>query len=511
MQYFIGLDNGGTMTKAALFDSLGREIGKSSMPTTVMTPKPDYVERDMEQMWEANCSVIRMVLEKTGIDPASIAGIGVCGHGKGLYLWGKDNKPAGYGILSADNRAYRYPEQWTADGTQSKAFAYTCQNVLACQPAALLAWIRDNEPERYANIRYVFECKDYVRFRLTGKAGAELSDYSGSSLLNLHTKSFDRDLLRLFGLEDLYEAMPPLCCAAEVCGTVTPEAAEKCGLKPGTPVIGGMFDINACAIAAGVTDPSVLCAIVGTWSINEYISRETVPESAGVMNSIYCLPGYYLIESSSATGAGNNEWFVQQLLCELQEQEKAENRSIYDLLDKWVEEIPPKEYVPVFLPFLMGSNVHPNAKATFVGMNVSHNRKHLARSVFEGITFSHRYHIDKLLRARSDRPSCIRLAGGAAKADVWAQMFADVLQIPVETVSASETGALGCAIAAAAAVGAYSSVEEAIQNMTNVSRRYEPDPSLAYIYEKKYNLYCKAIICLDGLWNSMQELVEGKH
>ena len=509
MQYFIGLDNGGTMTKAAVFDRFGRELGKCSIPTSVMTPKPDFVERDMEQMWQANCAVLRSVLEKTGVDPAEVAGVGVSGHGKGLYLWGKDDRPNGYGILSADNRAYRYVEQWEKDGTRQRAFAYTCQPILACQPAPLLAWVRDHEPERYRNIRYVFACKDYVRFRLTGKAGAELSDYSGTSLINLHTKRFDRELLRLFGLEDLYDAMPPICSAAEVCGTVSPEAAAQCGLLPGTPVIGGMFDINACAIAAGVTDPSVLCAVVGTWSINEYVNPETVPESAGVMNSVFCLPGYYLIESSSATGAGNNEWFVQQLLCELSQQEKAAGRSIYELMDKWVEEIPPREFVPVFLPFLMGPNAHPNAKSAFVGMNVSHSRKHLARSVFEGITFSHRWHIEKLLRTRREPPACLRLVGGAAKADVWAQMFADVLQLPVETVSASETGALGCAISAAAAVGIYPDIETAIRNMTAVSKRYEPNPAMADLYDRKYVLYCKTVECRDKLWDSMQELVEG--
>ncbi len=508
MHYYIGLDNGGTATKAALFDSKGREIGVCGMSTASITPRPDFVERDMEEMWDANCSVVRGVLEKTGVSPEEVAGIGICGHGKGLYLWGKDDRPARYGIISTDNRAYRYMNQWREDGTEEKVFALSCQHIMACQPVCLLAWVRDNEPEVFDNIKYVFECKDYVRFRLTGEARAEMTDYSGGNLLNLHTRSYDLELLKLFGLEKIMDALPPLCHAADVCGYVTEEAAAKCGLKAGTPVIGGMFDINACAIAAGVNEESRLCAIAGTWSINEYIRKEPVLDGKVLMNSLFCLPEYYLIEESSATSAGNNEWFVNTLLPELKAQAKAGGKSVYDIIDEWVEEIPVTEFVPIFLPFLMASNVHPNAKASFVGMSLSHSRKHLVRSVFEGITFCHRYHIDKLLATRQEKPECIRLAGGAARAAVWAQMFADVMQIPVETVQANETGALGCAIAAATAAGEYRSLDEAISNMTVISGRYEPDKAAGEVYEKKYRLYLKTIECLDGLWDDMQALIE---
>ena len=176
MHYYIGLDNGGTTTKAALFDTNGKEIGVAGMSTASITPRPDFVERDMEEMWDANCQVIKELLQKTGVSAADIAGIGVCGHGKGLYLWGKDGQPVRNGIISSDNRAYRYSKKWKADGTEDKVFEYSCQHIMPCQPVALLAWLKDNEPENYKNIQYVFEWKDYVRFRLTGEARAEMTD-----------------------------------------------------------------------------------------------------------------------------------------------------------------------------------------------------------------------------------------------------------------------------------------------------------------------------------------------
>ena len=121
MKYYLGVDNGGTSTKAALYDALGRELAVSSRDTRVLTPAPDWFERDMEEMWEANCAVIREVLRLSGVSPGEVAGVAVCGHGKGLYLWGKDGHPVRRGIISADNRAWKYYSDWKADGTEEKA------------------------------------------------------------------------------------------------------------------------------------------------------------------------------------------------------------------------------------------------------------------------------------------------------------------------------------------------------------------------------------------------------
>ncbi|MBP3877243.1 MAG: carbohydrate kinase [Lachnospiraceae bacterium] len=508
MRYFIGLDNGGTSTKAALFDEHGQEIGSFSVSTEALTPKVGFVERDMEDMWTANCDVVKGVLEKTGVSGSDVAGLGIAGHGKGLYLWGKDDKPVRNGIISTDTRAYAYPVKWASDGTEAKAFEYSLQHCMACQPTALLAWIRDNEPENYKNIKYVFECKDYVRFRLTGEARAEVTDYSGSGLMNLRTRSFDRKILELYGLTEIEDCLPPLVNATEIAGYVTKEASERTGLPEGTPVVGGMFDINACAIAAGVTDPDKICMIAGTWSINEYIRTTPVDDGRVQMNSYFALPGYYLIEESSPTSAGNLEWFVSTFLQEKKAELKKEGRSIYEEIDEWVEKLPPETFVPVFLPFSMASNVHPNARASFVGANVSHGIEHFARSVFEGITFCHRWHFERLMATRETPPAVIRLAGGAAWAAVWAQMFADVMKVPVETVAAKETGALGVAIGAAVATGTYPTLDEAIANMTVISGRYEPDMKAAAAYDKKYELYKKTIESLDGLWDDMQAYIE---
>ncbi|MCK9414411.1 MAG: carbohydrate kinase [Prolixibacteraceae bacterium] len=507
MNYYIGLDNGGTMTKAALYTSTGKEVGVCSVETKMITPKPGFTERDMEEMWLANCKVLKDLLSKTKVDASDVAGIACCGHGKGLYLWDKDNKPVRNGIISTDNRAYEYPKKWEKDGTAQKVFELSYQKILACQPVSLLAWLKDNEPESIKSIRWIFECKDYVRFRLTGEAYGEITDYSGANFLNLQTRRYDADLLKLFGLEFAMEMLPPLKNSTDICGYITSEVAKLTGLKAGTPVAGGMFDIDACAIAVDAAHEDRICMIAGTWSINEYIRREAVTDGSVMMNSIFCLPEYYLIEECSPTSAGNNEWFINTLLPELKAQAKQEGKSIYELVNTLVASIPVKEFCPIFLPFLMASNVHPNAKASFVGLSNYHTRAHLMRSVYEGIAFSHRYHFDKLLATRNQPVKEIRLAGGVANSKEWTQLFADVMKYPVETVDIGETGALGCAMTAAVAVGEFKNFEEAAKHMIKVKNRMEPNPQNVPVYEKKYALYKQVISALDGVWDNMQKLM----
>lgn len=179
-QYAIGLDNGGTMTKAALFDLSRTELCVAARKTPVCSPQPGYSERDMESLWQANCACIREIFERSAISPEDVLGIAVCGHGKGLYLWGNDDKPAYQGIGSTDNRAWEIVQQWYEDDTHGRVYPQICQQIMPCQQAPLLRWIKQHCPEVYANIQYVFSVKDYIRFRLTGEAWSEATDISGS-------------------------------------------------------------------------------------------------------------------------------------------------------------------------------------------------------------------------------------------------------------------------------------------------------------------------------------------
>ncbi|MEG2061524.1 MAG: FGGY-family carbohydrate kinase [Alistipes sp.] len=504
MNYYIGLDNGSTLTKAALYTALGEEIAVCSAATETSIPHPGYAERDMEQMWQTSCEVLRQLVIQTHVDATDIRAIGCCGHGKGLYLWGHNGVPVRAGISSTDNRARDYARRWIEDGTATAAFAFSCQKILACQPVSLLAWLRDHEPENFANIHWVFECKDYIRFRLTGEAYAEITDYSGTNLMNLHTRDYDMRLLKLFGLEQVAEMLPPLKLSTDVCGCITTETAALTGLKAGTPVVGGMFDIDACAVAVDATHEESMCMIAGTWSINEYVSREPVLDGSVMMNSLFCQPEYYLIEECSPTSAGNVEWFVNTMAPELKAHCREGGSSVYEQLNMLAGSLAAEEPCPIFLPFLMGSNEHPDAKAAFVGIDAGQGRAHLIRGLYEGVAFSHRRHFDRLKASRHTPVKVIRLAGGITNSTVWIQIFADVMQCPIEIVDIAETGALGCAMAAAVGVGEYPDFAAAATGMVKVRCRVEPIEEHIRIYEYKYALYRHTVEALELVWMQMR-------
>lgn len=493
MRYALGLDNGGTMIKAAVYDETGCEIACASCPTETINPVSGFVERDMQVMWEANCSCIRRVLEKSNIPAEQIIAVSVAGHGKGLYLWG-EGKPLCNAILSSDNRAWSYPEKWKADGTWDALYPKLRQPLLAGQPVALLAWLKEHEASTYQSIQWVFSAKDYIRFRLSGKACSEITDISGSGMMDIENGCVNADLLKALGIEEIYSRIPPLCGSCDICGSISAETAALTGLQEGTPVAGGMFDIDACAIAMNITSPDYICSISGTWSINELLSKQPVTSSTSVLHSRYAIPEYYLIEESSATGAGNADWILEHLI------HLPSDDSRYETANQMVSEILPEHCDVYYLPFLYGSSGHPLGKACFAGMTSYHDERHMLRAVYEGVVFCAKDHMEHLLQLRP-AVKAVRLGGGAAKSAVWIQLFADILNQPIETVSGvKELGAFGCAMAGFVAAGVYRDYEEAAAAMVKLNDAVYPDPHRVEIYEKKYEKYSALRKAMDTVW-----------
>ncbi len=498
-KYVLGVDNGGTVIKAALYDLAGNEVALASSKTDMIMPKPGYIERDANELWEANALAIAAVIQQSGVGADDIAAISTTGHGNGLYLVDEDGTPVYPGIYSTDVRAQGYVDRWYADGVFDKVLPKTMQSIWPGQPVALLAWFQEYKPEVLQQARWVFMCKDYIRYCLTGEPYAEITDMSGSNLMNVRDVTYDRELLREFGLETYQEMLPPLKYSAEICGYVTKNASEKTGLKEGTPVAGGLFDIDACAIATGITDDEKFCIIVGTWSINQYISKQPVVSKSLFMTSLYCMPGYWLTTEASATSASNLEWFVTEFLAEETKSAAQKGLSVYELCNDLVAGIPPEDSQVLFLPFLYGSNVEADANACFLGLKGWHHKAHVLRALYEGIVFSHKMHIEKLLAYR-EMPKVARITGGAARSEVWCQIFADVLQIPIEITSGTELGTLGAAMCAGVATGHFPSLESASESMVRVVRAILPNPENKAIYEKKYANYKKTLETLASLW-----------
>ena len=498
-KYLLGTDNGCTVAKAALFTLAGEEIAVASRKIETITPQLGYVEMNMLHSWRATVESIREVLAKAKIDPKDIACIASAGHGNGLYLVDKQGQPVYNAISSTDTRAREVVDRWAADGVGKAIRPKTMQAIWPAQPNALLAWLRDHEPDVMKRAGWVLMCKDYIRFRLTGRIAAELTDMSGTSLMNVGTADYDDEVLEAFGIGEMRDLLPPLVRSADICGEVTADAAAETGLAQGTPVAGGMFDIDACGLSTGLTDEGPLCMIAGTWGNNQYVSKTPVVDEDVFMTTRYAIDDYYLMLEGSATSASNLEWFVTEFFGAERAAAEKSGGNVFDLVNDLVAATTPEETNIVFLPFLYGSNVNPDAKASFIGLNNYHGRGHVLRAIYEGVIFGHRFHVDRLLKFRS-MPERIRFTGGAARSKVWVQIFADVFGVPVDIPEGTELGALGAAILAAVAAGCYGSFEDAVGAMVKFTRTQEPDPARKDLYDAKYARYNRVLEALDGVW-----------
>lgn len=497
MKYLLGLDNGGTKTKCAVYDIEGNELSVASQNLPLDTPHVGWTERDPGKVWQANCEVIRQAVADAGIDPADIIGLGLTGYGNGACFVDEEGVPVYPCIVSTDSRANGYLDQWEKDGTMQKVYELTYQKIWDAQPAALIPWFRDNRPDVLEKTRYTLDMKDYIRFRLTGELVSEITAASSGCLMNIKTLEFDKEIFKLLDIEKYFGINPPYVGSTDISGRITKEASISTGIPEGVPVSGGYFDIDAGALASGVLDEQTLCCIAGTWSINEYISSDLESNYGKFSNTVGYLPGWYTIEDSSPTSASNLEWFLDRFYG----REKEElGGALFKQCDEAVDAIAPEESDIIFVPYLYASATHPKAKSLFFGVSGYHKKEHLLRAVYEGVAFSTAFHVERLTKGKDVDYRLVRFSGGAANARVWTQMFCDVLNMPIETLKSGELSAMGAAMSAGIACGAFADEHEAVERMVQVKDRFEPDPDRAESYRKKFCEYKKVLAMMDSFY-----------
>ena len=194
-QYLLGIDNGSTVSKAALFDLHGKEIAVASCKAETEYPHPGWTERDMEILWQSTASAIREVLAKSGVKPEEIAGIGNTGHGNGVYLLDKQGQPLRNGIQSMDSRAADVVTEWNKRNLHEQVFPFTIQSFWPAQPNAILAWLKKHEPQNYERLGAILMVKDYIKYRLTGEITADYTDMSATSLMDVRNQCYSRELM----------------------------------------------------------------------------------------------------------------------------------------------------------------------------------------------------------------------------------------------------------------------------------------------------------------------------
>ena len=497
--YLLGLDSGSTATKAVIFDTGGRTVAVGSRRVAQRQPQPRHVERDMQETWAAACGAIRDALDLARLPANAIAGIGVTGHGDGLYLVDRDGAALGPGMLSLDSRAFAVRDAWREAGLMQPALELTGQQPYPYAAISLLEWIRINEPARYAKIGHVLFCKDWLRLCLTGVAATDPTEAS-SSFTNVRKQAYSADVLELYGLQSIGYALPAIVPSTAVAGRVTAQAAALTGLKEGTPVACGLHDVTSSALGMGNMEPGTVSITAGTFSINEILSdRPRLDPRWSCRNGTR--PGQWMNMSISPASSSNVDWFMREFFAQETEEAGRRGCSPFDLVGDELQAAFAEPGSVMFHPFLFGSPFEQPASASFFGIRGWHRRAHLLRAVLEGMVFNHRHHVEALTSALPAQR--VGLTGGGSSSPMLAQLFADSLGMPVDIPESREASALGAALCAGVSTGVFASLADARARACRVQRSHEPDPQRQARLSETYELYTQLIAGMKPLWPAL--------
>ncbi|UNK40384.1 carbohydrate kinase (plasmid) [Shinella sp. H4-D48] len=502
MPCILGIDSGLTVTKAVIFDTDGTVLSTARRRVPQLIPAPQHVERDMDCLWEATADAIREAVAACGRPASDIVAIAATAHGDGIYLLDKETRPLGNAIVSLDTRADAIADAWNSTEIGERSLALTGQKPHASAPSAILRWIRDNEPERYARIAHFIAAKDWLRFCLCGTIGTDRTEAS-TSFTDVRTQDYTDDALRLFGLDGLVGRQPPIAGSTEVVGGVTAATARLTGLVEGTLVMAGLHDVTASALGMGGYGEGVVAVIAGTYSINETVSRAPKVDARWFCrNGI--LPGEWNSMSISPASTANYDWFIDQFCAGDAKAAEAAGQSIHTILGKEFEAARGRPSSVFFHPYLFGSPFGGASSAGFYGLNAWHDRGDLVRSVLEGIAFNHRVHVEAL--RDGFEPSSARLTGGVSRNPAMAGLFADILGMPVTATRTEEAAAWGAALCAGAGAGLFASPTDDPRDLASIETIYQPDPDRQKAYDEKYRVFLDLAEAMKPLWPTLRRL-----
>jgi xylulokinase len=497
MHALLGIDLGTTGVKAALFGADdGQVISSAFFEYPLYHPQPGWAEQNPRDWWEATIAAIRACLAAAvlqGVMPADVSGAGLSGQMHGVVLLDEQSMVLRPCIIWADQRSEAQCRWMTERVGAERLIDYVSNPALPGFSAPKALWVRDNEPEIFARARTLLLPKDYIRFLLTGVKAMEISDAAGTCLLDVKRGEWSREVLDAIGFEP--SLLPPVVPADAIGGTITAEVARLTGLIEGTPVAGGGAD-NACgAVGNGVVRAGLALVSIGTSGVVLAHTDAPQVDRSGPVPRVHTFnhavpDAWYLMGVTQGAGL-SLRWVRDNIGLPEMALERWSGVDAYVTLGKEAELVPPGSDGLLFLPYLQGErtpHLDAYARGGWIGLTASHNRRHLVRSVLEGVAFSLK-DCFAIIQEQGLALEQVRATGGGAKSPLWRQIIADVLGVELVTTNASEGPAFGAALLAGVASGVYSSVQEACDATVHVIERTEPQQQNAAVYARMYEQY----------------------
>jgi xylulokinase len=446
-----GLDVGTSGVKGIAIGADGSVLARAEAGYPLATPRPGWAEQDPEDWWRAASAV----LERLSTEAGPPAGLGLSGQMHGLVALDSAGGVLRPAILWNDQRTAAECAEIEAAIGLERLIALTGNRALPGFTAPKLLWLRRHEPDLYRRIARICLPKDYVRLRLCGEHATDVADASGTLLLDVAARHWSDDVLDALDLDPAW--LPRLLESPAVSGHTT----------DGVPVAAGAGDQAAGAVGVGVDRPGPLSVVLGTSGVVfAALDRFAADARARVHAFCHAVPGAWHAMGVMLSAAGSLRWLRDTIA----------PGNGFDALTADAAAWPAGTEGLTFLPYLAGERTphpDPEARGAFAGLSLRHDRGALVRAVLEGVAFGLRDGLD-LVAELGGPPAVGRVSGGGARSDLWLQVIASVLELPLERVAVDEGAAFGAALLGGVAAGVWSGVPAAVAATVRVSGRIEP-------------------------------------
>jgi len=478
--HVLGLDVSTTATKAILIDESGTVAGTGVAEYPFSTPRPRWAEQDPRGWWDAAVAAIGSALAGAGVPAEGVVAVGLTGQMHGLVLLDATGQVLRPAILWNDQRTGAECETIRQLVGAERLIQVTGNDALTGFTAPKLVWVRDHEPDVWGHAAHMLLPKDYVRLQLTGDYAIDKADGAGTLLFDLAARTWSSEIVGALEIDP--DWLPATFEGPEVTGVISADASAATGLRAGTPVVAGGGDQSANAVGVGAVRPGTMALSLGTSGVVFGAIDRPLYEPRGRVHAFcHAVPERWHMMSVMLSAAGSLRWFRDAM---------APGTEFAELVAT-AAGTPPGSGGLYFLPYLSGErSPHPDplARGAFIGLTLSHDRRHLARAVLEGVAFGLRDGLDLMLAAGMPAPTQIRASGGGTASALWRQILADVLDAEIATVSTSEGAAYGAGLLAAVGAGWYPSVDAATDALVAPAVAAAPGPDAAG-YAEGHRLY----------------------
>jgi len=498
--HFLGIDVGTGGTRALIMDGAGRVVSSGTEEhQPFASPQPGWAEQDPRDWWRASGIAAKKALQKSGLRSHEIACVGFSGQMHGAVVLDANGEVVRPALIWCDQRTEKQSQELAQEFGTEKLIQLTCNPPLTNFTLTKLLWVRENEPQLWARVRYVMLPKDYVRFRLTGDRAIDQADASGTLLLDVANRKWSREVLSGIGIDNSF--LPKLYESPDVCGKLSEEGAAATGLEIGTPVVAGAGDQAAGAVGMGIVRAGVVSATIGTSGVVFAATDRPALDPRGRLHTFcHAIPGRWHVMGVTQAAGLSLHWF-RDTFGVAKGAVASGDRDPYEFLSEEAAAAPPGAEGLLWAPYLMGErtpHLDPNARGALVGITPSHQRSHVIRAILEGVAFSLKDSFS-IFEEMKVPVRTVRLGGGGARSPIWRQIQADVYAHEVEIVEAREGAAYGAAILAAVGARHFASVDEACDAVVHVAVRVPLNPSSSQTLQKTYATFRRLYPALRAL------------